>query len=506
MYMAKTKTWEVIAKEYVASLFPAFMLPDGWAMSSKLKILPHSVSIAVAIHGEDLTWFCQPKNWELAHRRLVAKIKQDPRILAENFRTCEAQGKKLIAYAKKLSPSFLQTLSAAQLNRYYQRYVAMNTTLYGLSAVIPLLDFQTTTFLTDEINRILQEHNATAHATLLTMPRRATYNKRAEIALLRIHATIRRQRRLVWQFKTLPPDRLVAILSGDYPAVWQKIRAYAHRFAWVNYVYEGPAAGPAYFVSALKDLVDRGIFPEAQLRQCEREQKTLVLRQHAIVKKLELDRYERTILELARASVFFKPYRRELQTRSYYLLEPLLDEIARRAGLTTKQVRMLLPEEVKATLLRGRLHRSDIQNRLRCVVYGRQGKRRWLLAGKPAAKFLQANVEKNTVEGVKEIHGTTACAGKVRGTVKLISAPSEMGKMERGDVLVSRATSPNLMPAIRKAVAIVTDEGGLTCHAAIVSRELNIPCVVGTKIATKVFKDGDRVEVDAERGIVRILK
>lgn len=59
---------------------------------------------------------------------------------------------------------------------------------------------------------------------------------------------------------------------------------------------------------------------------------------------------------------------------------------------------------------------------------------------------------------------------------------------------------------MRKAGAIVTDEGGITCHAAIVSRELGKPCVIGTKIATKVLKDGDEVEVDAEQGIVRILR
>jgi pyruvate,water dikinase len=58
---------------------------------------------------------------------------------------------------------------------------------------------------------------------------------------------------------------------------------------------------------------------------------------------------------------------------------------------------------------------------------------------------------------------------------------------------------------MKKAGAIVTDEGGLTCHAAIVSRELRVPCVIGTKIATKVLKDGDLVEVDADRGIVKIL-
>ena len=78
-----------------------------------------------------------------------------------------------------------------------------------------------------------------------------------------------------------------------------------------------------------------------------------------------------------------------------------------------------------------------------------------------------------------------------------------MSKMEYGDILVAWATNPAIVPAMKKAAAIVTNEGGLTCHAAIVSRELNIPCIVGTKIATEVLKDGDIVEVDADNGIVK---
>jgi len=67
-------------------------------------------------------------------------------------------------------------------------------------------------------------------------------------------------------------------------------------------------------------------------------------------------------------------------------------------------------------------------------------------------------------------------------------------------------TDPRYVFAMKKAGAIVTDEGGITCHAAIVARELKKPCIIGTKIATKVLKGGDLVEVDAERGIVRILE
>ena len=76
----------------------------------------------------------------------------------------------------------------------------------------------------------------------------------------------------------------------------------------------------------------------------------------------------------------------------------------------------------------------------------------------------------------------------------------------KGDILVAIMTTPNFIPALEKAAAFVTDEGGITCHAAIIAREMKKPCIIGTKIATKFLKDGDIVQVDANNGIVHILK
>jgi pyruvate,water dikinase len=140
-----------------------------------------------------------------------------------------------------------------------------------------------------------------------------------------------------------------------------------------------------------------------------------------------------------------------------------------------------------------------------CVLACENSSKIKLLEGAAAQKFIK-NIEVEKIDyNVKELKGQTACIGKVKGRVKIINTPDDMMKMKEGDILVSFATNPNLMPAIRKASAIITDEGGLTCHAAIVSRELNIPCVVGLKIITQVLKDGDLVEVNANKGIVKII-
>ncbi len=102
-----------------------------------------------------------------------------------------------------------------------------------------------------------------------------------------------------------------------------------------------------------------------------------------------------------------------------------------------------------------------------------------------------------------EIKGNVACQGQAVGRVRRIMGHKEIGLMQSGEVLVSPMTMPDFLPAMKKAIAIVTDEGGLMSHAAIVARELGIPCIVGTRLATKAFKDGDLIEVDATNGVVK---
>lgn len=102
------------------------------------------------------------------------------------------------------------------------------------------------------------------------------------------------------------------------------------------------------------------------------------------------------------------------------------------------------------------------------------------------------------------VTGAPASPGIGTGPVKILKSPKEIGKVEKGDVLVAPMTSPDYVPAMKKAAAIVTDEGGQTSHAAIVSRELGIPCVVGTKDATTKLKENSFVTVNGESGQVYV--
>jgi pyruvate,water dikinase len=94
--------------------------------------------------------------------------------------------------------------------------------------------------------------------------------------------------------------------------------------------------------------------------------------------------------------------------------------------------------------------------------------------------------------------------GYAKGKIKVIKSSKDFNQFKQGNILVTSMTVPDYVPLMKKSAAIITDEGGISCHASIISRELKIPCIIGTKIATKIFKDGDLVEVDANKGIVII--
>jgi phosphoenolpyruvate synthase/pyruvate phosphate dikinase len=102
--------------------------------------------------------------------------------------------------------------------------------------------------------------------------------------------------------------------------------------------------------------------------------------------------------------------------------------------------------------------------------------------------------------------GITASTGKAKGKARIIMSHAENNKVQAGDIMITVATAIDFLPAMKNAAAIITEVGGLTCHAAVVCREFGIPCIVSLKNATKEFKDGDLVEVNADKGTVTILQ
>jgi phosphohistidine swiveling domain-containing protein len=207
----------------------------------------------------------------------------------------------------------------------------------------------------------------------------------------------------------------------------------------------------------------------------------------------------KTLVELGKLK-----YKVHLNSVSLFkTIDQFCEIIAEKYNLSFDQASCLRINEFKEAL-KGKKPDEDLLNkRLNGCVFLPSGEDKWLcLTGK------HFNDWKNKLEKIplNEIRGTVTYPGKVIGRAKLHLSIIKSSEINKGDILVTGMTNPQILPSLSNAAAIITDEGGLLCHAAIVSREFKIPCIVGTKIATKVFKDGDLVEVDATKGVVRKIK
>ncbi len=147
---------------------------------------------------------------------------------------------------------------------------------------------------------------------------------------------------------------------------------------------------------------------------------------------------------------------------------------------------------------------EEIQRRKEIMVAVQSKTEKIVFSGKQATSF-HAHLEE-MVENVQEFSGIVAQPGKVTGKVRIVLKTHDILAFEEGEIIVSSMTRPEMTLAMQKAAAFITDEGGITSHAAIIARELKKPCIIGTKIATKILKNGDWVEVDANQGIVKILE
>jgi pyruvate, water dikinase len=126
----------------------------------------------------------------------------------------------------------------------------------------------------------------------------------------------------------------------------------------------------------------------------------------------------------------------------------------------------------------------------------------WMLQSRPVTSAGGAPAAEGEPAGVALVRGLGAAPGQASGRVRVLRSLSEAGRLGEGEILVTHMTAPDWVPLMRRAAAIVTDSGGMTCHAAIVSRELGLPCVVGTGDATSKLRDDELVTVDATHGVV----
>jgi phosphohistidine swiveling domain-containing protein len=253
-------------------------------------------------------------------------------------------------------------------------------------------------------------------------------------------------------------------------------------------------------------LVDKD--PKKQLSQLIATRKNIEVSSKNLIKKLKINKNSLLFksIKLAQRYAFLRTWRTNTIYKSGFLIQPLYYEIADRNKLSKEDLLFLDHKELLYLAKNNKLPISKLEIKKRKEVFmtinTAEGYKIFT-----DSTFIQRI--KNTIQPKQKIEnsitGNIAYKGIVRGKAKIVFNVYDINKVCKGDILVAVMTFPNFVPAMEKAAAFVTDEGGILCHAAIIAREMKKPCIIATKNATQILKDNDEIEVDADKGIVSIV-
>jgi len=293
----------------------------------------------------------------------------------------------------------------------------------------------------------------------------------------------------------------LAIKQKNGENIDQELQDHHEKYEWIATGHAGKKQiDISYFqkkISELKNL-------QKSLRHLETFEEKTRKKNHAVIKKYKFDGGVMLLKQIMDEVGPLHDVRKETFAKSVYYADDVREEIGKKTGYSLEELQLFELKELLLLKKGKKLDRKEIERRSQYIVLDVDHAKNIFhtYSGEDAKQIIDKEF---TFEygDVDVLHGSCASIGKTRGKVVLVFKRDDFVKVEVGNILVTGMTRPEMMPVMKKVTAIVTDEGGVTCHAAIVSRELGIPCVIGTKFATKILKDGDLVEVDADSGVVR---
>lgn len=273
------------------------------------------------------------------------------------------------------------------------------------------------------------------------------------------------------------------------------IDAIHKKWYWIPFDYYGADEwDKMHFLNELKKPKD--VKRMAYLKNYQ----TITLRnQKEILENKSLSLNEKKLVNALPTLNFIQDERKRVTNLSYpFLHKKIFNEFARRLDVPKEIVWLMTPDEIRKGLSGEK--KDFAYRKKKCVLEVFEDN---FTTHETFPPYISLEMVDESTESIK---GVTASGGKTSGRVKVCISSKEVSQMRQGEILVAPATTPDYILGFKKASAVITDEGGLTSHAAVVSREMKLPCIIGTKTASKILKDGDLVEVDANNGIVKILE
>ncbi len=413
-------------------------------------------------------------------------------MLYEKFRKYADELERL--YRDAYQRSFAQDTNE-ELQEYFVRLRSVYHKFWEHSLFIDAYD---SGFDTAEIQRITQRYRFSLDdVAALSAPEERIFANERLYRLLRMIRPVFR--------KNIPRNRLRNFLQQFFTRS-EEFRQYQEDFDYVlsNYVHVQHVTLENTVAEAEKFLKDKKRFDrEFHWLQTYGE------RQHTLATKvLRKHKISQNPISFFAKLTYWREYQKKVNLMGIHVLNALLDVVEARTGIPKKYLLFLSLDEFSG-VLKGLVTKEMLQERYEeGVLITLEDSNYSMVIGKEAASLRRDLEKRFHTENIDAttLSGQVACQGYAQGTAQVILNQKDFRKFRDGNILVTGMTRPEFVPLMKRAAAIVTNDGGITSHAVIISRELGKPCIIGTKIATDMIHTGDLIEVRAHHGTVRILK
>ncbi len=438
------------------------------------------------------------------------KIKEKPKFFTEFIERCSDQCKKLLDISKQITIlKDLKSLTNDELREWFEKYIEEVLKIMPFLNIFSIMERMFEEKINQKIEKKLEAIGKSEHLDEyrrnLIFPSEDNFVIKEIDELIEISAKIQSKVSILNMFMK-SSEEIEKELPGSDNALFLKLCDHAKTFGFLNmYTYQGNPMSVKDVIARLKDLL--GMNCSEKLQKINKKKQKAKKKYKAIIKELQISGELLRLIEYARKYLYFRLYRLDVLFIAGFYVREFLQEIAKRMGLNYDDFINLWHREIINFFKNYTVpKKSKLKERKQGYVTLLINNELEIISGNKLSEFITSKIEEK--KEIKKIEGTIACSGKHRGAVKIVISVSHIDKVKQGNVLVSTMTNPYYVPAMIRAGAIVTDEGGILSHASIVSRELNIPCIVGTNIATKILKDDDLVEIDATgvKGIITILQ
>lgn len=463
-------------------LFMYYTIETAFAPLKKLFGITYTESLII-FKDKKVTWLLDDKELGKQSQLFINKVILNVSKSKKYFGLWDKRSEKIFRLFSSLDKLNFPLLSNENLIRKYKKFSRFYSDWFivtislelAASGLEPLLDEKLKKYYVESEQKTYQKDFA-----VLTAPLTLTFYRQEQRDLL--------------QILTLPKEKQT-----------KQIDYHQKKYYWIFNSYAGGQVMDVNYFQKELGKYAKSDFRKI-LSEIEEYPSMIKKEKEAIYKKIGMSKEDKRISTIVETFSRLLDVRKMINFKAEHYLELFVEEITKRTGNSVEKLKYLLPDELSKSF--DFIDKRLIKERKKCFVLSCTDLEiKHLVGGKADVLAFQFSGVKNINESI--IHGQVASMGEnhyFRGVAKVVLTISEIDKINAGDILVTTMTSPDFVIGMKKAGAIITDTGGMLSHAAIISRELKVPCIVGTEIATKVIRDGDVVELHCGRGTVRIIK